>query len=133
MPDVWYVCAERRDTQVRRPHRRQRGVLRCAGVAGIRPNVMIWSLAFGAMAGEPDFASEGLLDGVEGPARAAREQLLRELLEEGCTVGELRRAVEEDRLALLPSERLLQRDKRFIERYTPEEVAQLAGVDAVEL
>jgi len=70
---------------------------------------------------------------VEGPARAAREQLLRELFEEGCTVAELRRAVEEDRLALLPSERLLQRDERFIERYTPEEIAQLAGVDAADL
>jgi hypothetical protein len=64
------------------------------------------------VADEVDFASEGLLDGVEGPARAAREQLLRELLDDGCGVAELRLAVEEDRLALLPSEKLLQRDER---------------------
>src|SRR5437763_4164687 len=94
---------------------------------------MIWSLGFSAVAGEPDFASEGLLAGVEGPARAAREQLLRELLDDGCSVAELRRAVEEDRLALLPSELLLQRDERFVERYTPEEIAQSAGVDPADL
>jgi adenylate cyclase len=85
------------------------------------------------VAGEVDFASEGLLDGVEGPARAAREQLLQELLDDGCSVDELRCAVEEDRLALLPSERLLQQDNRFVERYTTEEIAQRAGVDPADL
>lgn len=76
---------------------------------------------------------EALLAGVEGPARAAREQLLRELLDDGCTRAELRRAIDSQRLALLPSERLLQRDERFVERYTIGEVAELAGVDQDEL
>src|SRR4051812_17101611 len=85
------------------------------------------------MADQPDFASEGLLVGLTGPALAAREQLLRELVDDGCSIDELRRAVEEDRLALLPSERLLQRDERFVERYTIEEIAQLADVDPADL
>jgi adenylate cyclase len=85
------------------------------------------------MADEVDLASEGLLDGLEGPARVAREQLLRELLNDGCSVAELHRAVDEDRLALLPSERLLQRDERFVERYTTEEIAQSAGIDPADL
>jgi adenylate cyclase len=71
---------------------------------------------------------ERLLDGVHGAARAAREQLLRELLEQGCTVAELEEAIAQDRLALLPSERLLQRDARFVERYSVEEVAERAEV-----
>lgn len=76
---------------------------------------------------------EALLAGVEGPARPAREQLLRELLEDGCTLAELSEAIDTGRLALLPSERLLQRDERFVERYTVEEVAELAGVEPNDL
>src|SRR4051812_24886137 len=81
------------------------------------------------MADQPDFAAEGLLDGVEGAARAAREQLLRDLLNDGCTLDELRGAVEQDRLALLPAERLL----RSEERYTLEEAAQMVGLRAEEV
>jgi adenylate cyclase len=55
-----------------------------------------------------DWEAEGLLEGVEGDtARRARRQLLDELHDEGVSVDELRRAVREDRLALLPVERLL--------------------------
>jgi adenylate cyclase len=85
------------------------------------------------VAHERDRDLGGFLEGTEGPARAAREQLLRELLEAGCTVDELREAVEQDRLALLPGERILQRDERFVERYTAEEVAELAGVELADL
>lgn len=81
------------------------------------------------MTSERDLDLEGLLTGVEGSARVAREQLLRELLQDGCTVDDLRTAVEQDRLALLPSERLLQRDDRFVERYTIEEISEIACVD----
>jgi adenylate cyclase len=80
-----------------------------------------------------DLAAAGLLDDIEGPARAAREQLLRELLDDGCGVAELRDAIAHDRLALLPSERFLQRDARFVERYTPEEIAAISGVDVADL
>jgi adenylate cyclase len=85
------------------------------------------------VAHERDRDLGGFLEGTEGPARAAREQLLRELLEAGCTVDELREAVEQDRLALLPGERILQRDERFVERYTADEVAELAGVELADL
>lgn len=50
---------------------------------------------------------EDLLDGVEGNDRADREGLLRWLIERGVTPVELRQAIEEDRLALLPTEHLL--------------------------
>jgi adenylate cyclase len=83
--------------------------------------------------GEADAGLDGLLDGLEGPARTGRELLLRELLEDGCSIDELREAIAQDRLALLPSERLLQRDKRFVERYATEEIAELAGVDPADL
>jgi adenylate cyclase len=54
-----------------------------------------------------DWESEGLLEGVEGDAREARRELLDQLHEAGCEVDELRKAVEEDRIALLPVEREL--------------------------
>jgi adenylate cyclase len=85
------------------------------------------------VADEGDLGLEALLEDVEGPARIAREQLLRELLDQGCTVAELREAIDQDRLALLPGQRLLQRDERFVERYTAEEVAEAAGVEVDEL
>jgi adenylate cyclase len=54
-----------------------------------------------------DFAAAGLLDGLEGKERAAREQLLSRLESDGFTLDELKDAVAEDRLALLPVERVL--------------------------
>ncbi len=59
-----------------------------------------------------DFEVEGLLDGVHGSARMARERLLRELLEDGLTLQELRDAMAKDRIALVPSEPLLQNGDR---------------------
>ena len=73
-----------------------------------------------------DFESEGLLDGLEGQAREDRLELLGELAEDGVSLDELRQAVEEDRLALLPVERFLEGGK---DRYTLREVAEQAGVD----
>ncbi len=71
-----------------------------------------------------DWAAEGLLDGLEGDARSDRAQLLDELHDGGVGVDELRRAVAEDRLALLPVERLLMGEPR----YTIAELAQEAGL-----
>ena len=73
-----------------------------------------------------DFEAEGLLKGTRGRAREARRELLEELAEDGVPLEELRRAVEEDRLALLPVERLLSGGG---ERLNAEEVADRAGVD----
>src|SRR5436190_17498836 len=73
-----------------------------------------------------DFEREGLLKGTRGRAREARRQLLTELADDGVGVGELRRAVEEERLALLPVERFLEGTGR---RYTIHEVADEAGVE----
>ena len=80
-----------------------------------------------------NFEAEGLLDGVEGRARVARERLLRELLEDGFTLEELSNAVAKDHVAWLPSERLLGNGDRHVPRYTAEEVAELAGVTAEDL
>ena len=73
-----------------------------------------------------DFESEGLLEGTRGKAREARLKLLEELAEDGVPLEDLRRAVEEDRLALLPVERFLEGGGR---RYTLAEIADEAGVD----
>ena len=68
-----------------------------------------------------DFAATGLLDGLDGEARAAREQLLARLADEGFTLEELKGAVAEDRLALLPVQRVLGG------RYTAAEVDEQTG------
>ena len=60
-----------------------------------------------------DFEREGLLDGLEEPERSARLNLLRQLTDAGESVAELRRAVAEDRLALLPIQQLLDRNARY--------------------
>jgi adenylate cyclase len=54
-----------------------------------------------------DFAAAGLLDGLEGDERAARLELLKRLAADGIGLDELRAAVDEDRLALLPLDRVL--------------------------
>ena len=51
-----------------------------------------------------DWDSEGLLEGLEGEERDARRELLEQLHDAGCEVEELRKAIEEDRIALLPVE-----------------------------
>jgi adenylate cyclase len=74
-----------------------------------------------------DFVAEGLLDGLEGDERAARERLLETLRDGGVDLAELRSAVAEDRLALLPVERVLGG------RYTAREIEQRTGVHAALL
>jgi adenylate cyclase len=71
-----------------------------------------------------DWEAEGLLDGLEDEeSRTARAELLDHLHdEEGCSVEELRQAVEEDRLVLLPVERLLAGDKAYSQRQIAAEV-----------
>ena len=54
-----------------------------------------------------DFADAGLLDGLEGDERAARLELLTRLTADGVPIDELRAAIDEDRLALLPLDRVL--------------------------
>ena len=71
-----------------------------------------------------DFEAEGLLEGVEGRDREARRQLLEQLAADGVSLDEMRRAVAEDRLALLPVERVLAAEG---DRYTAAEVADRAG------
>ena len=74
-----------------------------------------------------DFADAGLLTGLEGEDRAARERLLDRLLDEGFTLKELQEAVQEDRLALLLVERVLGG------RHTARELEQRTGLPAAQL
>jgi adenylate cyclase len=71
-----------------------------------------------------DFEGAGLLDGLEGEDRAARRRLLERLASEGSSLQELKEAVAEDRLVLLPIERALGG------RYSAREVEQRTGVPA---
>ena len=76
---------------------------------------------------EHDFEAEGLLEGIDDPdARRARLELPERLSAAGFGLEELRRAAAEDRLALLPAERLLEPEGP---RYTAREIAERSGVD----
>jgi adenylate cyclase len=72
-----------------------------------------------------NFAAEGLLDGLPGEARAARERLLRALLDEGVPLDQLRAAVADNTLFVLPAERRVGAEPRW----TFAEIAAEAGVD----
>jgi adenylate cyclase len=71
-----------------------------------------------------DFAADGLLDGLEGDERAEREQLLSRLLEDGFSEDDLAKAVTENRLALLPVDRVLGGT------YTAAEIEERTGLPA---
>ena len=71
-----------------------------------------------------DYAAAGLLDGLEGEEREARIRLLDQLVADGFSEEELSSAVAEDRLALLPVDRVLGG------RYTAGEIAERTGVPA---
>ncbi|HEX4563048.1 MAG TPA: adenylate cyclase regulatory domain-containing protein, partial [Solirubrobacteraceae bacterium] len=72
-----------------------------------------------------DFAAAGLLDGLEGDARADRLALLERLAADGVTLPELRGATATHTLVFLPAERLIVGP----ERYTEDEIAQRSGVE----
>jgi len=77
-----------------------------------------------------DWDAEGLLEGLEGDAeRAARRELLDHLHDEGCELDELRAAVKEDRLVLLPVERLLAGEVA----YSQKDIAERSGLDLDQL
>jgi adenylate cyclase len=71
-----------------------------------------------------DFEAAGLLDGLEGEERTARVRLLERLVEQGFGLQELKTAAADDRLALLPVERVL------AGRYTAQEIQEQTGVPA---
>ena len=71
-----------------------------------------------------DFEAEGLLDGASD--RDARLELLQSLEQEGFSLEELREAAAQDRLALLPVERVLAGEGKL---YTREELAEQTGLD----
>ncbi len=71
-----------------------------------------------------DYSAQGLLDGLEGDERVARQRLLEKLTDAGADLAELKAAVAEDRLALLPVEQVLGG------RYTAAEIEQRTGVPA---
>src|SRR4051812_36943697 len=69
---------------------------------------------------------EGLLDGLDDAReREARCELLKQLLDAGADMEQLRAATRENRLALLPVELLFQRDCTM----TVREVAKRTGLD----
>jgi adenylate cyclase len=73
-----------------------------------------------------DWEAEGLLEGLDDDAaRTARRTLLDELHESGVDLDELRTAVAEDRLVLLPVERMLAGDRP----YTARDITRESGLD----
>jgi adenylate cyclase len=73
-----------------------------------------------------ELEAAGLLEGVDGPAlRDGRIELLQDLLEQGFSVEELLDATRRQRLALLPVDRVFNREGA---KYTPVEVAEKSGL-----
>jgi adenylate cyclase len=81
------------------------------------------------MSGRTDFEAEGLLEGLAGEERESRLALLERLEADGVALDELRSAVVDGRLALLPLERMLSGRPR----YTTVEVAERSGIPIEEL
>ena len=75
---------------------------------------------------EIDFEAEGLLGDLTGKQREARLALLQDLAKDGVPLEELKQAVEEERLPLLPVERVFDPGD---ERYSAREVAEKAGLE----
>jgi adenylate cyclase len=73
-----------------------------------------------------DFEAEGLLGELTGRAREARLALLQDLTDQGVSLEELKRAVEENRLVLLPVERVFDSGT---EHYTAAQIAEEAGLE----
>lgn len=71
------------------------------------------------------YEREGLLEGLTGEEREARIDLLGQLSEAGVSIDDLKRAVEQDRLALLPIELVMSRECK----YTLREVLEKSGLD----
>jgi adenylate cyclase len=71
-----------------------------------------------------DFAQAGLLDGLEGSDREQREKLLERLAGDGFSLDDLRKAVQENRLALLPVDAVLGGT------YSAEEIEERSGLPA---
>ncbi|HET6829756.1 MAG TPA: adenylate cyclase regulatory domain-containing protein [Solirubrobacterales bacterium] len=76
-----------------------------------------------------DFEAEGLLEGLDGEERASRLALLERLAADGADLEELRSAVDDGRLAILPLERMLSGRPR----YTTLQVAERSGIPIDEL
>ncbi len=74
-----------------------------------------------------DFAEAGLLEGLDGEECAARVRLLEGLIADGATLEELKQAAAEDRLALLPVERVLAGE------YTARDLERMTNVSATTL
>jgi adenylate cyclase len=84
-------------------------------------------LAYAAvgMETEPiDFAAEGLLDGLDGQARAERATLLQQLADDGVPLSEMRRSTAAGSIMYLPADRVIVGS----ERYTAAEIAELSDV-----
>ncbi|MBA2504617.1 MAG: hypothetical protein H0V29_01580 [Thermoleophilaceae bacterium] len=89
-----------------------------------------------------DWEAEGFLEGTEGRDREGRLQLLDALHEDGASAEELREAIEESRLALLPVERALADEGAHTQRAVAEKLGlelrflqrqrQAAGLPAVD-
>ncbi len=73
-----------------------------------------------------DLAAQALLTGLESPAREARLALVRRLLDDGATLSEIAAAAADNRLALLPVDRVLGGEPRR----TATDVAAEADIDA---
>jgi adenylate cyclase len=72
-----------------------------------------------------DFAAEGLLDGLEGQARAERLALLEQLAGEGVPLSELRRTTATGMVIFQLADRVIV----GTERYTAAEIAERSGAD----
>lgn len=89
------------------------------------PSDACLSYAAVGMGTEPiDFAAEGLLDGLDGQARAERATLLQRLADDGVPLSEMRRSTAAGSIMYLPADRVIVGS----ERYTAAEIATMSEV-----
>jgi adenylate cyclase len=72
---------------------------------------------------------DDLLEGLDGEARDARLELIKALVDDGCPEEDIRQAVAEERLALLPVDRVLEHEHK----YSVIDMAEKTGLSAEQL
>src|ERR671931_1167223 len=123
----WYPRAAKTSSAAARiASRRLAAGMRRRGAGAAIASILTTGTPLGlrAVDAQIDFEAAGLLDGLEGEARAARLELLERLAADGWELDELRAASADGRLLFLQAERVVGGEPR----YSARDIAERAGI-----